>query len=447
MQPPRRRSTADRLRLWPILVVLPLSFLVVLAGLVGLTLAAWTWLHHPALPRPRSLSLHDWIGVLQLVFASVAGAGALVALLVAYRRQRVAEADSAHDRTRVFNERFTTIAGQLGNSQAAVRLAGVHAMAGLADDWQENRRTCVDVLCAYLRMPYDPDPGVAAPPADRLAFGASREVRHSLIRVISAHLQPGASTSWQGLDLDFTDVQFDGGDFTGAQFSGGSIRFCGAQFSSGKVDFSAAQFSGANVDFGHSQFSGGTVSFGGAKFSGGKVDFGYAQFGGRSVYFGDAQFSGADVNLAGAQFTRGMVRFGGATFSGGIVNFGGAHFVRGMVRFGGAHFAGGTVDFGHARFSGGSVRFGGGQVTGGIVRFAGAKFSGSSVYFGDAQFSGGTVDFAGAKFAGGMVRFGHARFSGGTVDLSRPSDWSRPPTFSFTGTPPPGVLLPPRWTP
>ncbi len=442
MQPPRRRSTADRLRLWPILVVLPLSFLVVLAGLVGLTLAAWTWLHHPALPRPRSLSLHDWIGVLQLVFASVAGAGALVALLVAYRRQRVAEADSAHDRTRVFNERFTTIAGQLGNSQAAVRLAGVHAMAGLADDWQENRRTCVDVLCAYLRMPYDPDPGVAAPPADRLAFGASREVRHSLIRVISAHLQPGASTSWQGLDLDFTDVQFDGGDFTGAQFSGGSIRFCGAQFSSGKVDFSAAQFSGANVDFGHSQFSGGTVSFGGAKFSGGKVDFGY-----RSVYFGDAQFSGADVNLAGAQFTRGMVRFGGATFSGGIVNFGGAHFVRGMVRFGGAHFAGGTVDFGHARFSGGSVRFGGGQVTGGIVRFAGAKFSGSSVYFGDAQFSGGTVDFAGAKFAGGMVRFGHARFSGGTVDLSRPSDWSRPPTFSFTGTPPPGVLLPPRWTP
>jgi len=416
--------------------------LVVLAGLVGLTLAAWTWLHHPALPRPRSLSLHDWIGVLQLVFASVAGAGALVALLVAYRRQRVAEADSAHDRTRVFNERFTTIAGQLGNSQAAVRLAGVHAMAGLADDWQENRRTCVDVLCAYLRMPYDPDPGVAAPPADRLAFGASREVRHSLIRVISAHLQPGASTSWQGLDLDFTDVQFDGGDFTGAQFSGGSIRFCGAQFSSGKVDFSAAQFSGANVDFGHSQFSGGTVSFGGAKFSGGKVDFGY-----RSVYFGDAQFSGADVNLAGAQFTRGMVRFGGATFSGGIVNFGGAHFVRGMVRFGGAHFAGGTVDFGHARFSGGSVRFGGGQVTGGIVRFAGAKFSGSSVYFGDAQFSGGTVDFAGAKFAGGMVRFGHARFSGGTVDLSRPSDWSRPPTFSFTGTPPPGVLLPPRWTP
>ena len=32
---------------------------------------------------------------------------------------------------------------------AAVRLAGMYAMAGLADDWKENRQTCVDVLCAY----------------------------------------------------------------------------------------------------------------------------------------------------------------------------------------------------------------------------------------------------------------------------------------------------------
>ena len=45
--------------------------------------------------------------VLQLVFATVAGAGALVALIVAYRRQKIAEADSVHDRTRVFNERFS----------------------------------------------------------------------------------------------------------------------------------------------------------------------------------------------------------------------------------------------------------------------------------------------------------------------------------------------------
>ena len=35
------------------------------------------------------------------------------------------------------------------------RLAGVYAMAQLADDWADPdaRRQCVAVLCAYLRMP------------------------------------------------------------------------------------------------------------------------------------------------------------------------------------------------------------------------------------------------------------------------------------------------------
>jgi hypothetical protein len=52
-------------------------------------------------------------------------------------------------------------------------------MAGLADDWPENRQTCVDVLCGYLRMPYEPDPGDEAAGSARLDFQASREVRQS----------------------------------------------------------------------------------------------------------------------------------------------------------------------------------------------------------------------------------------------------------------------------
>lgn len=76
---------------------------------------------------------------------------------------------TGRDWPRPFNERFTAITAQLGDAQPAVRLAGVHAMAGLADDWEENRQTCVDVLCGYLRMPYEPDPGDDAPPAERAA--------------------------------------------------------------------------------------------------------------------------------------------------------------------------------------------------------------------------------------------------------------------------------------
>src|ERR1700722_15032614 len=190
-------------------------------------------------------------------------------------------------RGRTLNERFATAAEQLGSDKPAVRLAGVYAMAGLGDDWQENRQTCVSVLCAYLRMPYAPDPGQDAPAQEQLAFQAAREVRHTVIRVITGHLKEegGAAVSWQGLSFDFTGVVFDGGDFVFAQFSGNTVSFRRARFSSGEVNFNAAEFSGARVDFSGAQFSGGTVDFHYARFSGGEVDFRLAKFSGGEIYF------------------------------------------------------------------------------------------------------------------------------------------------------------------
>ena len=264
----------------------------------------------------------------------------------------------AEQRTRTQNERFATAAEQIGQERPAVRLAGVYAMAGLADDWEEKRQTCVDVLCAYLRMPYEP-PGQDAPVRERLAFGADREARHTVIRVITAHLKDGAAVSWQGLNFDFTGVVFDGGGFDGAKFSGGTVSFRFAKFSGGTVRFIRAEFSGGIVDFDAAEFSGGEVFFDGAEFSGGEVYFGYAKFSGSQVSFGSAEFYG------------------------------------GMVRFDEAEFSRGTVRFDYARFSGGTVRF-------------------SAA----AEFSGGEVDFNGV------------------------ANWSVPPTFPWTGTPPPGVKLP-----
>jgi hypothetical protein len=52
------------------------------------------------------------------------------------------------------------------------------------------------------------------------------------------------------------------------------------------------------------------------------------------------------------------------------------------------------------------------------------------------------VYFGGAEFSGGEVYFRGADFSGGKVDFSRVGDWSTPPTFPWTDTPPPGVKLP-----
>ena len=227
----------------------------------------------------------------------------------------------AEQRTRALNERFATAAEQLGDYRPAVRLAGVYAMAGLADDWKENRQVCIDVLCAYLRMPYTPDPGRDAPEPQRLAFQAVREVRHTVILVIAAHLKKDAAVSWQGLVFNFSGVIFDGGDFRGAEFSGGLVIFDYAEFSGGTVRFNRARFSGGRVFFGGAKFSGGTVRFERAEFAGGTVSFRGTRLSGGTLDFSHAKFSGATVIFSHAQFSGAEIHFGDAQFSGGMVDF------------------------------------------------------------------------------------------------------------------------------
>jgi Pentapeptide repeats (9 copies) len=214
-------------------------------------------------------------------------------------------------RTRTLNERFATAADRLGSDKPpAVRLAGVYAMAGLADDWKENRQTCIDVLCAYLRMPFEADPGQDAPAADRLAFGANQEVRHTVIRVITRHLRDDAEVSWQGHDLDFTGVVFDGGDFEGARFNDGTVSFRRARFSGGRTSFRDGVFDGAHVSFREAVFMDSRVTFGNARFVGGTVNFGHATFTGGKINFAGAMFTGGKVNFAEAAFTGSEVDFG-----------------------------------------------------------------------------------------------------------------------------------------
>jgi uncharacterized protein YjbI with pentapeptide repeats len=396
----------------------------------------------------------------------------------------------AEQRARTLNERFASAAGQLGSDKpAAVQLAGVYAMAGLADDWVEKRQTCVDVLCAYLRMPYEPDPGEEAPEPERLSFRASREVRHIIIRVIAAHLRDDAAVSWQGLNFDFTGVVFDGGDFSGTVFSGGQVGFRGATFSGSPVDFSDAKFSGqvdfsgakfsAGVDFGDVGFSGetrfdsaafsgkvifdratfsdGTATFAGAKFPGeayfrgtvftGTVIFNGAVFSSSVVTFMAAKFSG-QAYFRDTLFTR-AVNFGGAEFSGREVSFNRIRFLPDQPSSHDAKFSGYLVSFHDAKFSGHKVEFYNatfGDATLGVtVDFSSAQFTGKEVAFDDATFSRGAVIFAHAKFAAGETRFlrtvfssevdvnfDSAEFSGGEVSFNRTKFPSGQVDFSLT---------------
>ncbi|MEV5358046.1 pentapeptide repeat-containing protein [Streptomyces sp. NPDC052693] len=251
--------------------------------------------------------------LVKLSFGVVAGAGALVALVVAYRRQHVDEAGARREATRLHTERFSQAVEQLGSDSPATQLGGVHALAGLADDapTQDLRQTCIDVLCAYLQLPFIPDPGDDPDhQEEHHRYLALRKVRHTILRLISDHYRrpQGTHRSWQGCALDLTDVIIDGPmDFYGATFSGGKVSFEGATFSGGRVSFDGSTFSGL-------------VSFTGARFSGGTVSFESVFFGGR-VSFGNAVFSGSTVPFYGAVFSGDTVFFGGAVFSGGSVRF------------------------------------------------------------------------------------------------------------------------------
>jgi hypothetical protein len=94
--------------------------------------------------------------------------------------------------------RDTSKVTALADKHPATFIAGVLEMTDAAAVRPlENQQTCIDVLCGYLRMPYEPDPGEQAAPSEWLAFRVDRGVRHTVIRIIAAHIRDGAAESWQ----------------------------------------------------------------------------------------------------------------------------------------------------------------------------------------------------------------------------------------------------------
>jgi uncharacterized protein YjbI with pentapeptide repeats len=317
----------------------PLSNWTIAAGaLVVLAVAAVVWF--VLLRRYGGQGAQVQLDAIRTAGTLVVGTGGAVALLLTARRQRYTELALVHtdrDATeRRITELYTKAADQLGNEKAPVRLAGLHALERLAQNTPEQRQTIVDVICAYLRMPYTPPdeqpPAEDAPTEAHTRYENRRQeqqVRLTAQNILSRNLRivhqgrrrwwqrtpPPEVPTWSGLRLDLTGAlllkfslygcQLKHAELTSAQFTGGA-DFGGAQFT-GEADFGGAQFTGG-ASFGSAQFTGG-ADFGGAQFTGG-ASFWRAQFTRRAPYFGDAQFTGR-ADFAGTQFTR-EANFGGA---------------------------------------------------------------------------------------------------------------------------------------
>jgi len=374
--------------------------------LVTFVVAGFLALGSPGVERKSELTVADLFELLKLAFAVAAGLGAVVALVMAYRRQRVAEAanelaeaanrlaeatqehrrrideatqqhqeriaaDARHDASeRRITELYTKAADQLGNPTAPVRLAGLYALERLAQGNADLRQTVVNVLCAYLRMPWTPaDPAAAEPPA---AGGEERVVRLTAQRLLAAHLRPASGDGfWSGIELDLTgatliELDFRGvragrADFGDATFHGAS-RFTDAEFDR-QAKFPQARFLG-RVDFARATF-GGSATFARADFHDEVVADG-ATFVRRCSLLGarfraPAAFSGStfrlnaamdlavfEANVFFSRVTFGRASFGRVTF-GGEASFTGAEFTD-TASFGGSEFQ--IVSFNDATFRG-----------------------------------------------------------------------------------------------
>ncbi len=110
-------------------------------------------------------------------------------------------------------KRYQDAATQLGHEKAPVRLAGVYAMARLADDWPEQRRTCVDVLVALLRLPWvreEVDSGGEESNESRINRRGDVEVRRTVLRLFGDHLVDSHPTSWSDIQLDLRQCELPG---------------------------------------------------------------------------------------------------------------------------------------------------------------------------------------------------------------------------------------------
>ncbi|MFI7646834.1 pentapeptide repeat-containing protein [Micromonospora sp. NPDC049460] len=361
--------------------VRPLRAWVILVGAVVVAVvtgAAVLWLQNtlPAVGDQvqRARLRVDSIRTGLTIGAAVTGA---FALLLAVRRQQLAERTQQATEYDAGEKRVTELyvkaADQLGADKAPVRLAGLYALERLAQDNPVHRQSIVEVICAYLRMPYtppddQPSPGTNNAPAagetstphkppvqatgtkdpDKPATEPreERQVRLAAQRILARHLRPeieneDVNPAYWGpkivldlteatlIDADFTKCHLYNADFSRATFSGG-IWFGQATFS-GDAWFNKATFSD-DFWFGQATFSG-RAWFDRATFNG-HAWFGQATFS-SDVWFGDTTFS------CGAGFDR-------ATFS-GDAGFDRATF-SGDARFDRATFSG------DARFEGATLR-------------------------------------------------------------------------------------------
>ncbi|WP_370970579.1 pentapeptide repeat-containing protein [Amycolatopsis sp. cg9] len=185
------------------------------------------------------------IDAVKTAFGVGAGAGGVFALWLATRRQRTLELQLA-ETTRVagvterdleerrVTELYTKAVEQLGSDKAPMRFGGLYALERLGQDNPKQRQTIVNVLCAYLRMPFAaPATGLRGRTGEELGEDTDPEllVRLAVQELLKTHLSHDEPGYWPGMSVDLqravlVDFRLSGCTLAAADFS--RARFVGA---------------------------------------------------------------------------------------------------------------------------------------------------------------------------------------------------------------------------
>jgi hypothetical protein len=255
-------------------------------------------------PRP---SQEAQFGIVRNAVTAGAALGLGVTLLLSYRRQRTNEqsqeiaaralrisataqetaaealqlankqhqldVDRRHDDSvRELHTRYGRAAEQLAHGEVAVRLAGVHAVTALADDWYfhheaDQRQACLDLLCSYYRIP--------AKDTDRqdLDVPVRETIWSSVISRLAADCPE--PRSWSSSKFNFRQLQDAPARLADVLIRDGQLDFSGSNFPVGLNSLGSVILSGA-LDLSDIRVDHGGVQFWGLRLAGGRLHAGFA---------------------------------------------------------------------------------------------------------------------------------------------------------------------------
>ncbi|WP_143231126.1 pentapeptide repeat-containing protein [Actinosynnema sp. ALI-1.44] len=172
----------------------------------------------------------------------------------------------------------------LGDEADHVRVGALHALAGLAKTWPGMQQTVIDILCAYLRRPFDhiqyrTARGMTGPVVDADKADNERQVRLTSQRLIQDLLTAAA----EPMRLDLTGAVLE--NFTLRSVKLTSLQADNASFHQATVFESIKATSELSLR--------GATLFGTAKFT-------YCELGGLTlddaIFHGDADFSASNLS-------------------------------------------------------------------------------------------------------------------------------------------------------